>query len=51
MCKWDSTNCDPFIAPPESNFMTFNTCIKFSYELEEIKCSKKYSVVKNDKKN
>ena len=48
MCKWDLTNCDPFIAPPEPNFIAFNTWLKFSYELDDIKCSKKYSVIKND---
>ena len=48
MCKWDLTNCDPFIAPPEPNFIAFNTWLKFSYQLDDIKCSKKYSVIKND---
>ena len=47
MCKWNSTNCDPFIAPPEPNFIILNTCLKFSMKLVKIKCSKKYSVIKN----
>ena len=40
MYKYDLTNCDPFIAPPEYNFTMFNTCASFHRKPEGCKVSK-----------